>query len=331
MIYKQFKIHPHNHTLSLDSILITFMNIERYTFIILPNCLLIFIFLFSYLIQVQIVVTITTGVPNYLLDLTAIRLASLNQTLDPWLYILLRKSFITKIKQYCKRICCNCTSLSNDSDDTYDQNAHAHHLRCFRKHYNVAAGQQYMCHFKNVPPAAMCMNMQHKRSSKSKSSDKDSKQKKLSLPDVMKDTESKTPLDTRPDIADLDNYEEICKQCQSIHARRESKSTFSGDGAYVNVILMAKSDNSNTSDDDSDKSSTSQHCNICSGVDDSQFNEVFSDAGPETLESELFLTKTTASSHDELDALSNTAANINRRKHLKSEVIPSPQQLRLSR
>ena len=45
-----------------------------------------------------------TGRKLYLWDLTAVRLASLNQTLDPWLYILLRRSFCVKVKKLFKRL-----------------------------------------------------------------------------------------------------------------------------------------------------------------------------------------------------------------------------------
>jgi hypothetical protein len=57
------------------------------------------------LFQIQIIFTLSTGKSNYVIDLTTIRLASLNQTLDPWLYILLRKSFIRKLCSYLRRCC----------------------------------------------------------------------------------------------------------------------------------------------------------------------------------------------------------------------------------
>ena len=43
-----------------------------------------------------------TGKNRYLWDLMAVRLASLNQTLDPWIYILLRRSFCIKARDLCK-------------------------------------------------------------------------------------------------------------------------------------------------------------------------------------------------------------------------------------
>lgn len=65
-----------------------------------------------------------TGKANYLLDLTTIRLASLNQTLDPWLYILLRRSFclkLTKCAKHIKSKCYKAAGLRPQEDDTGDQ------------------------------------------------------------------------------------------------------------------------------------------------------------------------------------------------------------------
>ena len=45
-----------------------------------------------------------TGKTRYIWDLTAVRLASFNQTLDPWLYILLRRSFCVRVKRVFKRV-----------------------------------------------------------------------------------------------------------------------------------------------------------------------------------------------------------------------------------
>ena len=55
-------------------------------------------------LQIRIIVTQAMGEENVLLDLTAVRLASLNQTLDPWLYILLRRSTCIKIIKGFRRI-----------------------------------------------------------------------------------------------------------------------------------------------------------------------------------------------------------------------------------
>ena len=45
-----------------------------------------------------------TGRTRYIWDLTAVRLASFNQTLDPWLYILLRRSFCVRVKRVFKSV-----------------------------------------------------------------------------------------------------------------------------------------------------------------------------------------------------------------------------------
>ncbi|KAH3696812.1 hypothetical protein DPMN_084290 [Dreissena polymorpha] len=49
--------------------------------------------------MVHIMSTLITGKQHLLLDLAAVRLASLNQTLDPWLYILLRRSLFVALKK----------------------------------------------------------------------------------------------------------------------------------------------------------------------------------------------------------------------------------------
>lgn len=46
--------------------------------------------------QIHILINQTTGRLNYRADLIGVRLASINQILDPWVYILLRKSVIVK-------------------------------------------------------------------------------------------------------------------------------------------------------------------------------------------------------------------------------------------
>ena len=48
------------------------------------------------LFQIHILINQTTGRLNYRADLIGVRLASINQILDPWVYILLRKSVIIK-------------------------------------------------------------------------------------------------------------------------------------------------------------------------------------------------------------------------------------------
>ena len=59
-------------------------------------------------------VNVTTGIINYPNDLIAIRLASINQILDPWVYILLRKGLIDKVLHYVKKIACCFTTSSTE-------------------------------------------------------------------------------------------------------------------------------------------------------------------------------------------------------------------------
>ena len=48
-----------------------------------------------------------TGLRDHRADLLAIYLACLNQIIDPWIYILLRKSLLTKVVNTCRRFCCS--------------------------------------------------------------------------------------------------------------------------------------------------------------------------------------------------------------------------------
>ncbi|XP_045160319.2 prostaglandin E2 receptor EP4 subtype-like [Mercenaria mercenaria] len=62
-------------------------------------------------LMLRIIMTQATGIKNVLLDLAAVRLASLNQTLDPWLYILLRRSTCMKISRSVKQIKTKCLKV----------------------------------------------------------------------------------------------------------------------------------------------------------------------------------------------------------------------------
>ena len=50
-----------------------------------------------FLFQINILINQITGRINYAADLIGVRMASINQILDPWLYILLRKRVIVKV------------------------------------------------------------------------------------------------------------------------------------------------------------------------------------------------------------------------------------------
>ncbi|OWF34813.1 Prostaglandin E2 receptor EP4 subtype [Mizuhopecten yessoensis] len=282
-------------------------------------------------LMVQIVVTMATGRHNYVIDLTVIRLASLNQMLDPWIYILLRKTILDKLKLSFKKVFCFCCPTQEVEEGT-DQNAHAHHLRCFRKQYNTA-GPQHLCHYQNIPAGVgSCRNHSKKCSKRSDGS----RNKKHSLPDVMREAHSLSPQGDllRPDVAAGDTYNEICNQCQSTHthSKLEKKSSVPIECAYANSVLMGQQCN-HGSDDDSDSSTSHEHCNICSGVEESQTNDVFSDPAVETLESEVFMTKTTTNSGGGGGESNNLlqAPVSSSRRHLYSDVIPSFRSFRLPR
>nr|KAG5700085.1 hypothetical protein BaRGS_029835 [Batillaria attramentaria] len=68
-------------------------------------------------LMVHIVLTLSTDNTAPVLGLVAVRLASLNQTLNPWLYVILRKALLTRIRD----ACCRCLR-----DDDLD---YVRHLR----------------------------------------------------------------------------------------------------------------------------------------------------------------------------------------------------------
>jgi hypothetical protein len=55
---------------------------------------------FFFLFQINIIINQITGVENPTADLLGVRFAGINQILDPWLYVLLRKALILKIVKY---------------------------------------------------------------------------------------------------------------------------------------------------------------------------------------------------------------------------------------
>lgn len=57
-------------------------------------------FVFFLFFQINILINQISGRVNYAADLLGVRMASINQILDPWLYILLRKRVIVKVVIY---------------------------------------------------------------------------------------------------------------------------------------------------------------------------------------------------------------------------------------
>uniref|UniRef100_A0A8W8N854 Uncharacterized protein n=1 Tax=Magallana gigas TaxID=29159 RepID=A0A8W8N854_MAGGI len=53
--------------------------------------------LFHGYVRIRVLINTSGARPNYKTDLLALRMASWNQILDPWLYILLRKEMLTRI------------------------------------------------------------------------------------------------------------------------------------------------------------------------------------------------------------------------------------------
>ena len=75
--------------------------------------------------QVHILINQITGETNYKQDLISVRLASINQIIDPWMYIILRKNtffkFLKRIKQFITR------GKSSCSNSVHSRSNNRHH------------------------------------------------------------------------------------------------------------------------------------------------------------------------------------------------------------
>ncbi|XP_071144869.1 prostaglandin E2 receptor EP3 subtype-like [Mytilus edulis] len=259
-------------------------------------------------LMVQIIITMVTGKSNFVIDLTTVRLASLNQTLDPWLYILLRKSFIRKLCSYIRR-CCSITSPRTSNHDD-DKNNHANHLRCFRKQCHVA-NPQYQYHVQiHIPQAAQCV-VHYKRTSTKSKSDESKKQQQLSvdLPDI---AQGQSQKEVQPDVTDVKSSDP-CKQCGTIHS--SSKSSSGNKGGYLSVAFIPHNSN-----DTAEECKPFDECS--SAVEISKSRDSLSDDNH--LESDVFITKSTDLSADLLSPQQNA------RQKLLSDLTPRPSTNRFS-
>ncbi|XP_061182473.1 prostaglandin E2 receptor EP4 subtype-like [Saccostrea echinata] len=71
-------------------------------------------------LMIRVLINISGAFPNYKADLLALRMASWNQILDPWLYILLRKEMLVRIYRFYlkKRYGGNFLTSSNSTDSS---------------------------------------------------------------------------------------------------------------------------------------------------------------------------------------------------------------------
>lgn len=54
-------------------------------------------------LQIRVLINTSGAIPNFPADLLALRMASFNQVLDPWLYILLRKEMLVRIYEFYRK------------------------------------------------------------------------------------------------------------------------------------------------------------------------------------------------------------------------------------
>nr|KAI8750152.1 prostaglandin E2 receptor EP4 subtype-like [Biomphalaria glabrata] len=80
----------------------------------------------------------SSGTANHVLGLVAIRLASINQTLNPWLYVILRRTLIVKVKKFfCrwKRYLRKRPNISQLPVGRRQQYVHVRHQLCHRNNF----------------------------------------------------------------------------------------------------------------------------------------------------------------------------------------------------
>ncbi|XP_061175011.1 prostaglandin E2 receptor EP3 subtype-like [Saccostrea echinata] len=213
-------------------------NTEIQMFVLM--CFLTTVFLICWTpFMVHILITITSGKPNYPMDLTTVRMASFNQTLDPWIYIILRRSLFKRFKKLFQRMVC----CEQSRPEVQKRHAHDNHLRCYRKPCYAALPFQIEG---QVTPSGRCVVKLQRRP---RSFNNEIKQVH-SLPDVMKDTYSKMPKDKpNPDVTSSQHARDLqfrSSAKRSLSSRKENEKT--------PTIKEGSLSNKNSSQEDSDSS-----------------------------------------------------------------------------
>ncbi|XP_045160317.2 prostaglandin E2 receptor EP4 subtype-like [Mercenaria mercenaria] len=181
-------------------------------------------------LMIRIIMTQATGIKNVLLDLAAVRLASLNQTLDPWLYILLRRSTCLKITGGVRRIKTKCLKVvrTRFHDDRLirDRDAQNNGMNSLNdKHCDLVG-------FHHIQDESLKNN--------------NGSQKNISSPDVMQNVGggNMTPLpDVTSTLVDKENKDSryVChfQFGRSVSPKEE-------DGMYVKILYVQNNSTTNT-------------------------------------------------------------------------------------
>ncbi|XP_059151609.1 uncharacterized protein LOC131937907 [Physella acuta] len=141
-------------------------------------------------LMIHIAVTLAVGNTNDVFGLVAVRLASLNQTLNPWLYVILRRALIIRVKRYCcrwRRCCRRRQTLSTVPVGRRHQYVHVRNQLCHRNNFvggdvDESLTDSMRKSIQLAIPAAM------------------------SLPDVMMVNTGRRDLDMLPDVARAQSY-----------------------------------------------------------------------------------------------------------------------------
>ncbi|XP_041356654.1 prostaglandin E2 receptor EP4 subtype-like [Gigantopelta aegis] len=192
-------------------------------------------------LMIYITITLATGASNPVFGLVAVRLASLNQTLDPWLYILLRKAFLKRIKCKVQKFFCPVAPVKEFSECKCREYVH---VRNQLFHRNVYVGNK-------SDPQDQSSSQNTRRSPCQPFQEN----QQVSLPDVMKDTDTgkaeSLPDVTKPRSSEVNN-------AFNMSSSSDVDVVESPDGIYVDIFKLVPPIIVNPDDQSSGR--TSEEC-----------------------------------------------------------------------
>ena len=204
--------------------------------------------------------------------LVAVRLASLNQTLDPWLYILLRKAFLKRIKCKLQKFFCPVTPVKELSECKYREYVH---VRNQLFHRNVYVGN------KSDPQDQSSSLNSHRTQVRAIPEDQ-----QLSLPDVMKDTDTRK-AESLPDVTKPPKCSELNSAFNM--SCSDADVAESPDGIYVDIFRLVPP--IIVSSDDQKTGGTSEEC---SGIQETSGVVTSGDGGNDVILKQASMDSTTS-------------------------------------
>lgn len=183
--------------------------------------------------QVHILLTLSTDNQEPVLGLVAIRLASLNQTLNPWLYVILRKALLARLRRTFTR-CVQCGD--DDSEDSAYLRRHRFHNYAPQHNFKQYEGQpRGYVHVRNqLCPSSQFVGRQNEAVSLSegsmRSGDRNSRGSKSRSRSRSRSAGRHSSDSDRPSRSYAADTAHLCSACRahalmSAHAPRRCKAT----------------------------------------------------------------------------------------------------------